>query len=207
MGSIRTSLSFLVAGAALLTLLAAAGILFAVHTSDLAVERLTISQRRLDLLAETSGRLTDYAFAAVDSAQATTPSRLRLTSLRDQIEAVMASADTVPVQGAGTPENPRRMLTQLRSDFETLDTTVIGALDQPDAGVRNDTIRGALNGFALSAGPRLSSLVEGERQAVQRGREEIARTSSRLAWAAVIAAVLGIVVAFLLHRKTWADVA
>ncbi len=191
----------MVAGAALLTLLAAAGILFAVHTSDLAVERLTISQRRLDLLAETSGRLTDYAFAAVDSAQATTPSRLRLTSLRDQIEAVMASADTVPVQGAGTPENPRRMLTQLRSDFETLDTTVIGALDQPDAGVRNDTIRGALNGFALSAGPRLSSLVEGERQAVQRGREEIARTSSRLAWAAVIAAVLGIAVAFLLHRK------
>lgn len=201
MGSIRASLSFLIAGAALLILLAAAGTLFAARISDQAVERLTISQRRLDLLADISGRLTDYAFAAVDSAQATTPSRSRLTFLRDQIETVMASADTAPIQDARTPESPRRMLAQLRSDFETLDVTVAGALDQPDASARKDTIRGALNGFALTAGPRLSSLVEGERQAVQRGREDIARTSSRLAWAAIIAAVLAVIVAFLLHRK------
>jgi two-component system OmpR family sensor kinase len=203
MGSIKASLSFLIAGAALLTLLAAAGILFAVHTSDRAVERLTVSQQRLDLLAETSGRLTDYAFAAVDSAQSPSPSRSRLIYLHDQIEAVMTSVDTAPMQqdGDGSSESPRRMLTQLHSEFETLDMAVKGALEQSDPSVRGDTIRGALNGFALTAGPRLSSLVETERQAVNRGREDIARTSKRLAVAAIIAAMLAVAIALLLHRR------
>ncbi|CAM5767256.1 Adaptive-response sensory-kinase SasA [Labrys miyagiensis] len=198
MGSIRTSLSFLIAGTALLILLATAGLLLAVRTSDQAVERLTLSQRRLDLLAEVSGRLTDYAFAAVDSAQAPTPSRSRLTALHDQINGMMISADAM--EDSEFPESPRRMLTQLRSDFGTLDMVITGALDQGDAGARNDTIRGALNGFALTAGPRLSSLVEAERQAVLRGREDIARTSARLTWAALVAAAIAIVVALLLHR-------
>ncbi|WP_448954808.1 ATP-binding protein [Labrys neptuniae] len=204
MTSIRGSLSFLIAGAAALTLLAAAGLLFAVRTSDFAVDRLTVSQRRLDLLAEASGRLTDYAFAAIDTAQATSPSRLRLTALKNQIDSVLKAAGADPWQGETVPgrtELPERMLTLLRSDVANLDAAVAGGLDQADAAARGDTIRGALNGFGLSAGPQLSALVEAERQAVKLAREDIAKTSQRLTIAAIAAAILAVITAILLHQR------
>ncbi|MDT3380243.1 HAMP domain-containing sensor histidine kinase [Labrys portucalensis] len=204
MGSIRGSLSFLIAGAAMLTLLAAAGLLFAVRTSDFAVERLTVSQRRLDLLAEASGRLTDYAFAAIDSAQTAASSRLRLTALKNQIDTVLTAAGADPWQGETIPgrvETPERMLALLRADIAGLDASITAGLEQSDSAARGDTIRGALNGFGLSAGPRLSALVEAERQAVKLAREDIARTSQRLTIAAIAAAILAILIAILLHQR------
>ncbi len=188
----------------MLTLLAAAGLLFAVRTSDFAVEHLTVSQRRLDLLAEASGRLTDYAFAAIDSAQTASLSRLRLTALKNQIDTVLKAAGADPWQGEiipGRAETPERMLALLRSDVAGLDTAIAAGLEQSDAAARADTIRGALNGFGLSAGPRLSALVEAERQAVKLAREDIARTSRRLTTAAIAAAILALLTAILLHQR------
>lgn len=188
----------------MLTLLAAAGLLFAVRTSDFAVERLTVSQRRLDLLAEASGRLTDYAFAAIDSAQTAASSRQRLTALKNQIDTVLTAAGADPWQGETIPgrvETPERMLALLRADIASLDASIATGLEQSDTAARGDTIRGALNGFGLSAGPRLSALVEAERQAVKLAREDIARTSQRLTIAAIAAAILAILIAILLHQR------
>ena len=198
MGSIRTSLSFLIASTAIVTLLAAAGILMAVRTTDQVVQRLTVAQRRLDLLAEISGHLTDYAFSAVDDVAASTPDHTRLATLRATLEVLMTSADTG--DDPATRANPRRPIALLRSDFQNLDTAIAAGLSEADVKTRGDTIRGALNSFALASAPELSAMVEAERQAVLRGREDMARTLSRLSWIAAIAAILAIIVAFLLHR-------
>jgi signal transduction histidine kinase len=200
MRSIRARLSFLVGGVALLVALAATGVLFAVRVSDLALDRLMASQRRLDLLTEISGRFTDYALAAVDSTNASSPSRIRLSELRSRTEAAMTSFDAVQTSdmpGAGGG----RALAHLRADFGVLDTMIGRGLDEPDASRRGDAIRGALNAFALSAGPTLSSLVAIERQAVESGREALQQTSRRLADGALAAAALALVAAVLLHRR------
>ncbi|RJF80575.1 sensor histidine kinase [Oleomonas cavernae] len=200
MGSIRARLLFLVGGVAMLTVLAAAGIFFAVQVSDRALERLMASQHRLDLLAEISGRLTDYALASIDSTNATSPSRTRLADLRAQTEEALVAFDAA--QGQADPgAGGGRVSAHLRADFRTLDASVGRALDEPGTLSRGDAIRGALNVFALSAGPALSSLVEAERRAVAAGRDSLRQTSRRLVEGALAAALLALVAAVLLHRR------
>jgi two-component system, OmpR family, sensor kinase len=201
MASIRSRLSFFVGGIALLTMLAAGGILFAVHDSDDALERLVASQHRLDLLAEVSGRVTDYALAAVDLADAPPQGRARLDALRDRANAAFAAVDASRASDAddrqAIPQS--RNLAHLKADFTSLDADVGHALELPDASARADAIRGSLNAFSLSAAPNLSLLVETERGAVKSGRDALQATASRLAVGAVCAAILVAFAAALMH--------
>ena len=193
----------LVGGVTLLTVLAACGILFAVHASDRALGRLSASQSRLDLFAEASGRLTDYALAAVDGTNAGPQSQPRLAALRDRAEAAFAALDATQRgddDRAGAGPGSARGLAHLKADFEALDKAVQRALVVTDAAARSDAIRGSLNAFALSAAPTLSSLVEAERRAVTSGRDALEQTSRRLAIGAVVAAGLVGIAAALLHR-------
>src|SRR5262245_40229665 len=174
MGSIRARLSLLVGGVALLTVLAAGGILFAVHVSDQALARLVASQRRLDLLAEVSGRLTDYALAAIDGTNSAPQGQVRLSALRERAETAFSALDATQRDEAaqrGETFDSGRGVAHLRADFEALDKAVRRTLDQPATADRADAIRGSLNAFALSAAPTLSLLVEAERRAVASGRE------------------------------------
>ncbi len=200
MGSIRARLLFFVGGVAFLTVLAAAGIVFAVQVSDRVLERLMESQHRLDLLAEVSGRLTDYALAAIDSTTSQAPAGDRLGPLRARAEGAMAAFDRAQgddehLEGGG------RALARLRADFGVLDASIGRSLDEIDPLRRGDAIRGALNVFALSAGPIVSSLVEAERAAVAEGRDSLQRTSRQLVGGAVAAALMAVLAALLLHRR------
>ena len=193
----------LVGGVALLTVLAAGGILFAVHVSDQALARLVASQNRLDLLAQVSGRLTEYALAAIDGTNAAPREPERLAALRERAETALAALDASGREADGQPVDATRSgrgLAHLRADFETLDNAVQRALTVPDAPSRADAIRGSLNAFALSAAPTLSLLVDAERRAVQSGRNELQLTSKRLALGAIAAAALVVLGAALLHR-------
>ncbi|MFA5123311.1 ATP-binding protein [Zavarzinia sp.] len=201
-GSIRTRLLVFVSGAVLVTLLAAGGVIFAARVSDAALERLTLSQHRLDLLAEVSGRFTDYALAAIAGADATADGAARLTALRASAERAMAAFDAIPDGSTGDGSSgDGRATARLRADFATLDQAAQRALATADAGRRGDAVRGALNAFALSAGPGLSALVEAERAAVARGRDALAETSRRLVAGAVVAALLAAFAGILLHRR------
>src|SRR6185295_9516245 len=101
MSSIRARLSLFVGGVALLTVLAAGGILLAVRVSDDALARLAASQRRLDLLTESSARLTDYALAAIDGINASSLGHERLAALKERAEATFASIDATRASEAG----------------------------------------------------------------------------------------------------------
>ncbi len=196
-GSIRTRLLVFVGGAVLVTLLAAGGVIFAARVSDAALERLTLSQHRLDLLAEVSGRFTDYALTAIAGADAAADGGDQLSTLRAGAEKAMAEFDAIP----DGDNRDGRATARLRADFATLDQAAHQALAVADAGRRGDAVRGALNAFALSAGPGLSALVEAERAAVARGRDALAETSRRLVAGAVVAALLAAFAGILLHRR------
>lgn len=197
-GSIKARLSLLIAGTALVLLFAAAGILMAVRTTNDAIARLSTSQQRLDLLTEISGRLTDYAFTAVEAPLPTAPSASRLAAMRESLERAIAAAGALDAPEA--PQNSRVSLGRLRADFVTLDTTIKATVNRPDAGAVTDTIRGALNDFALRAAPQLATQIEAGRRAVQEGREDISQKLNRLIWIASIAALLAIIAAFVLNR-------
>ncbi len=71
----------------------------------------------------------------------------------------------------------------------------------PDTIARTDTVKGALNAFAASAGPQLSSLVDAERREIERTRAAARTLSERLQWGAAAAAVLAILLMVALHRR------
>jgi signal transduction histidine kinase len=155
-------------------------------------------------MAEVSGRLTDYALAAIDSANAASPQTARLAALRDRAEAAFAAVEGSR-QGDLQPDLQAppgaRILAHLKADFDGLDKAIGRSLALPDAAARGDAIRGSLNSFALSAAPNLSLLVESERNAVQASREALQRTSARLASGAVAVAALAVLAAIVMHRS------
>ncbi|MEP9354526.1 HAMP domain-containing sensor histidine kinase [Xanthobacter sp. KR7-65] len=204
MRSIRFKLAALAATAALLALLAAAGVLLAVRAADEALEATVSAQQRLDVLTEISARLSDYGLAAVAATESPAAGRDRLADARAGISAVLEAAmvravGTEPMPGTGV--RPReRMLAHLRADFILLDRQISDASADPDAGARGDRVRGALNGFAASAGPTLSLLVESERRQVTTAREEALALSLRLRIGAVVLAGLVLAAAVGLYR-------
>ncbi|MDQ0467104.1 sensor histidine kinase [Labrys wisconsinensis] len=202
MRSLRAKLSAFIGGVALLTVLAAAGILFAVRVSDRTLERVSQSQHRLDLLTEVSGRITDYGLAAIDTANAGADGASRLADLDVRARAVAIAIEAAQASDAVGEQAPSRgrLLAHLRGDFDILTAQVSRAMAAENAEARGDIIRGALNGFGTTAGPNLSQLVEGERRFLQGARDEARQSSRRLTIGAIVAAALALAAALVLHR-------
>lgn len=205
MRSIRFKLAALTGAAALFAILAAVGVLVAVRAADRALEAAVAAQQRLDVLTEISARLSDFGLAAVAATESPAgggPGRLddaraRVSALLEAATVRAAGADAV----AGTGVRPReRMLAHLRADFIVLDRQIADATADADPARRGDRVRGALNGFAASAGPTLSLMVESERRAVTAAREEALALSARLRIGAVMLAALVLAAALVLHR-------
>ncbi|MFG1180710.1 HAMP domain-containing sensor histidine kinase [Xanthobacter sp. V7C-4] len=209
MRSIRFKLAALSGAAASFAILAAAGVLLAAGAADRALEATVSAQQRLDLLTEISARLSDFGLAAVAVAESpgAEMGRADLGRMEEagaRVAAVLEAAtlraaETAPALETGA--RPReRMLAHLRADFTVLDRQISGAVADADARSRGDRVRGALNGFAASAGPTLSLLVDSERRAVTSAREEALDLSFRLRVGAVALAALVLVAAVILYR-------
>lgn len=209
MRSIRFKLAALSGAAASFAILSTVGVLLAVGAADRALEATVSAQQRLDLLTEISARLSDFGLAAVAVAESpgADPGRAdlgRMEDARSRVAAVLEAATVRAAQSApafGTGVRPReRMVAHLRADFILLDRQISAAVADADAPSRGDRVRGALNGFAASAGPTLSLLVESERRAVTTAREEALALSFRLRVGAVALAALVLAAAAVLYR-------
>ena len=100
MKSLKGRFGLLLGGTALLVILAAAGLFWALHATEAALERTLAAQHRLDLLAELSGRLADYGLAAVDTANSSAPSPERLGAQRAEAHRALTQVETAIMRGA-----------------------------------------------------------------------------------------------------------
>ena len=209
MRSLRARFAFLVGSAALLAVLAAGGLFWALHAAERTLERTLAAQNRLDLLAELSGRLADYGLVTIDAISAPTPRPERIAIARAEVERALGAVDAKlgdTVAGAegrlGRTELAARSrpLARLRAALALLERQIEGALREPEPGSRNDAVRGALNGFGATTGPALSFLVEAERRAVDAASLEARALADRLRLGAVLAAACALAAVGLMHR-------
>ncbi|WP_029003328.1 sensor histidine kinase [Azorhizobium doebereinerae] len=209
MGSIRMKLAALSGTAALLAVLAAMGVLFAIGVGERALERALDAQRRLDLLMEVSARLTDYGLAAVSGGNGEPGVAGHLQAARGRAEAALAAMEAALAEAArqesgvvSQTEMAARLrpLSRLRAEFFSLDRQITGDAPGRDAAGRADTVRGALNSFAAAAGPVVSLMVESERRSVVSARAAVERLSRQLRIGAVAASLLALVAAVVLYR-------
>ncbi|QRG08173.1 HAMP domain-containing protein [Xanthobacter dioxanivorans] len=204
MRSIRFKLAALTGAAASFAVLAAVGVLLAVGAADRALEAAVAAQQRLDLLTEISARFSDFGLAAVADAEHPSADRGRMDDARSRVFALLERATVRAAAGAGpagdaSAQARERMTAHLRADFIVLDRQIVEARTGSEL-LRGDRVRGAFNGFAASAGPTLSLLVESERRAVTVAREEALALSMRLRIGAVVVAALVLAAALVLHR-------
>ena len=78
MRTIRFRLGLLVFGSLAIALVAALGVVYAVHVTDRTVDRALDAQRRLDLLTELSGRIQEFGLIAIAAVDDPTSSGARL---------------------------------------------------------------------------------------------------------------------------------
>ena len=196
-GSLRARM---VAGAGLMAALA---IVSALTTASAAldsadrIERAVAAQGRLELLAALSGRIGDFALAAVQSANDPTLSAEerddRLADRAEQVRAALTRAEEAvarSVEGARDLDEETRMLratrglgiARMRAQFEALARSVNGTGDFA-------ALRAELDGFATRFSPLLNEAIQEERRdrdaAFRRARE---MRGSLIAQAAAVAA-------------------
>lgn len=195
--SIRLRLAILAGAAALTAVVAAFSLVEGLRASDAALERAFTARGRLDLLASLSGRLSDYGLAAVAAASSMSGANGAMETARG---AVVQAFHVVAAAGGAVAIEPAQ-LARVSADFDLLDRQIAEARRMPDTIARTDTVKGALNAFAASAGPQLSSLVDAERREIERTRAAARTLSERLQWGAAAAAVLAILLMVALHRR------
>jgi signal transduction histidine kinase len=211
MKSLKGRFGLLVGGAALLVILAAAGLFWALHATEATLERTLGAQHRLDLLAELSGRIADYGLAAVDtvnSSNSSAPSPERLGVQRAEVHRALTQVEVAIMRGAAEANTPGpadlanrgRLLARLQAAINRLDADIEHAIAQPDASLRGDAIRGALNAFAAMTGPSLSFLVDGERRGIELASADARTLATRLRAGAALAAAIALAAVAFIHR-------
>lgn len=209
MRSLRTRFALFVGSAAILVVLAAAGLFVALHSAERAVERTLAAQQRLDVLAELSGRLADYGLAVVEAAGSEARPRARIDATRAEVDRALRTVDAELSDSVAATDDllsrtefasRSRPLARIHATLSLLDRQVEQALQDPDAAQRTDRLRGALNAFGAVTGPTLSFMVEAERRGIRQATED----AHSLAWgmriAAGLAAGAALLVAILMHR-------
>ncbi len=209
MGSLRVRFGLLVGSAASLVVLAAIGLYGALHTAERTLDATLDAQVRLELIAELSGRLTEFGLAAVEAVGDNPGRPERLANARNEVDKALNAVDegvSRAVAGAGgvldrTQYTARaRPLARLRAARAMLDRQVALIQREPDPGKRADAIRGALNAFGAVTGQPLTFLVEAERRAVEASAAEVRRLAARMRLVAVAAALVIVLLLVLLHQ-------
>ncbi|ACA20049.1 integral membrane sensor signal transduction histidine kinase [Methylobacterium sp. 4-46] len=209
MGSLRVRFGLLVGSAAALVLLAAGGLFWSLAAAERTLDSTLEAQVRLELIAELSGRLTEYGLAAVE-AVGETPSRPeRLATARDEVDRALNAVDEGLNRAIARSDAivdrtqyaaRSRPLARLRAARVMLDRQVAQIQREPDPVKRSDAIRGALNAFGAVTGPPLTFLVEAERRGVESAAGEVRALAVRLRALALAVAGLAVVVLLLVHR-------
>ncbi len=196
----------LIAGAGAIALVAIFAALLAAYGSAETARRIDDSmaaQARLDLLAGLSGRVSDYAILAVESASSNMPVEARKTYLEFQagrVERSFARIDEALSEAVaaaeGADEETRMLLAtrgltlaRMQAQFATLRRNVEESYDAENA----LALRPALDSFATRFSPLLNEAVEEERrvrQAATASVRELRTLMKDVAIAAAIAAPL-----------------
>ncbi|GJD52066.1 Adaptive-response sensory-kinase SasA [Methylobacterium crusticola] len=209
MGSLRVRFGLLVGCAAVLVVLAAGGLYGSLHTAERTLDATLDAQVRLELIAELSGRLTEFGLASVEAVGDAPGRPERLVNARNEVDRALTAVDdglSRAIAGSSgildrTQYTARsRPLARLRAARAMLDRQVAQIQREPDPGKRGDGIRGALNAFGAVTGPPLTFLVEAERRAVEASAAEVRALAARMRGIALAAAVLVVVLLLLVHR-------
>lgn len=209
MGSLRVRFGLLVGSAAALVVLAAGALVWSLYAAERTLDATLAAQVRLELIAELSGRLTEFGLAAVE-AVGENPSRPeRLTNARNDVDRALNAVDeglSRAIAGSGAMldrvqyATRSRPLSRLRAARAMLDRQVAQIQREPDPAKRTDAIRGALNAFGAVTGQPLTFLVEAERRAVEASAAEVRALTLRLRAIALAMAGLAVIVLVLVHR-------
>ncbi|MCJ2014123.1 sensor histidine kinase [Methylobacterium sp. J-076] len=209
MRSLKARFAVLFAGSALVVLLAAAAVLASIGVAERTVDRTLAAQGRLELLAELSGRLTQFGLAAVETVGNPDGQPEAMAIARANVDKALTAVDEAMARSFPPSDDPTdrmqyamrsRPMSQLRGARVILDRQVSLISRQMDPDKRQDSIKGALNGFGAMTGQPLSFLIEAERRSMTRGSEEARDLSSRLRAAAVVAVAVALALLVTLYR-------
>jgi two-component system OmpR family sensor kinase len=185
MRSLKVRFALLLGGTAIVVVLAAAAALAAIGAAERTVDRTLEAQRRLELLAELSGRLTQFGLAAVETVGNPDNQPEAMAIARDNADRALTTVDEALATSFPPSDDPAdrmqyaartRPMAQLRAARAVLDRQVALIGRQTDPERRQDAIKGALNGFGAMTGQPLSFLIEVERRS---SRSSIAESPVR----------------------------
>ncbi|WP_430913565.1 ATP-binding protein [Methylobacterium sp. sgz302541] len=210
MRSLKARFALLLGGAAFLVILAAVGVLLSIAAAERTIERTLAAQGRLELLAELSGRLTQFGLAALETVGNPDAQPEALTIARTNVDRALNAVDEALAKSIVESGDPLdrfpyaarvRPLSQLRGARAVLDRQVslIERRSEPEA--RQNAIKGALNGFGAMTGQPLSFLVETERRSMAQGLEEARELTWRLRIAALVAVLAALGLVIVLYRS------
>ncbi|MDP4022272.1 HAMP domain-containing sensor histidine kinase [Methylobacterium sp. NEAU 140] len=209
MRSLKARFVLLLAASALVVVLAAAAVLVTIAAAERTVDRTLAAQGRLELLAELSGRLTQFGLAAVETVGNPDGQPEAMGIARDNVDRALNTVDEALARSFPPSDDPAdrmqyaartRPMAQLRAARVVLDRQVSLISRQTDPERRQDAIKGALNGFGAMTGQPLSFLIEAERRGMQLGSEEARALTDRLRVAAAVAVAAALALLAVLYR-------
>ncbi|SFM42871.1 sensor histidine kinase [Methylobacterium pseudosasicola] len=209
MRSLKLRFALLLGGTAIVVMLAAIAALASIAAAERTVDRTLEAQRRLELLAELSGRLTQFGLAAVETVGNPDGQPEAMAIARDNADTALTTVDAALAQSFPPSDDPAdrmqyaartRPMAQLRAARVVLDRQVALISRQTEPEKRQDAIKGALNGFGAMTGQPLSFLIEAERRSMALGSEEARALSARLRVAAAAAVAAALVLLAVLYR-------
>ena len=209
MRSLKVRFALLLGGTALLVILAAAGVLLSIRLAERTIDQTLAAQHRLELLAELSGRLTQFGLAAVETVSSpdTPPEALSVT--RDAVDKALNTVDDAFSHSLSSDDQPgkiqyvarTRPLAQIRAARAMLDRQVQLVQRQSEPEQRKDAIKGALNAFGAMSGQPLSLLIEAERRGMALGSDDARALSLRLRSLSLAAVLVALALVGLLYRS------
>ncbi|MCJ2141715.1 sensor histidine kinase [Methylobacterium sp. E-066] len=209
MRSLKLRFALLLGGTAIVVMLAAIAALASIAAAERTVDRTLEAQRRLELLAELSGRLTQFGLAAVETVGNPDGQPEAMAIARDNADRALATVDEALARSFPPSDDPAdrmqyaartRPMAQLRAARVVLDRQVARINRQTESDKRQDAIKGALNGFGAMTGQPLSFLIEAERRSMALGSEQARALSARLRVAAAAAVAAALVLLAVLYR-------
>lgn len=190
----------LIAGAVAIALVAVFSALLAAYgtarTADL-IEQSNSAQQRIDLLANLSARVSDYAVIAVETSEASVPEsarQARLSSAAGRVAAAFGSVGdalenaVAESAGQGETEQMRRatrslVLARMRARFAAFERSVTDPDQLP-------ALRAHMDGFATQFSPLLNEAISEERRDRDSAVQAVAGVRNRLVTIAIVAGVI-----------------
>ncbi|WP_375465813.1 ATP-binding protein [uncultured Methylobacterium sp.] len=210
MRSLKIRFALLLGSIALVVVLAAAGVLAAIGAAERTIDRTLAAQGRLELLAELSGRMTQFGMAAVETVGNPDATPEAMSIARANADRALTTVDEALARTVSASDDPQdrmqyalrsRPMAQLRAARVILDRQVAQIGRRTDPGARQDAIKGALNGFGAMTGQPLSFLIEAERRSMVLGSDAARALSQRLRIAAALALLTALVLVAVLWRS------